>query len=165
MKPPPEKPPEPAQDWSQVEDRWQFRTRKVASHILPGSSVIDLGAGAQGLRYLLPYGSTYTAADLFSRSPDTIVFDADSDDWPEGRWDVAVMAGLLEHCVRQEHVIDRACRLAPTVICTYSHDDRLRQSKNLTDGQLIRMFRRRGFEVEKFPLGYGRWWLYRCTTS
>jgi hypothetical protein len=159
------KPPEEAQDWSHVEDRWHLRATKVAARIPPGSSVIDLGAGAQGLRDLLPPGCTYTPADLHRRTEDTILFDADSDEWPDGRWDVAVMAGLLEHCADQEHVVGKVCGLADLVLCTYSHDGRFRLSENLSESQLVGMFERRGFSVSKFPLGYRRWWLYRCITS
>lgn len=119
----------------------------------------------QGLRDLLPVGCSYTPADLYRRTEDTFVFDADSYLWPEGRWDVAVMAGLVEHCIDQEYVIGRACRLADRILCTYSHDGRFRQSANLTEGQIARMFRRRGFHVVRLPLGYRNWWLYQCTTS
>ena len=62
-------------DWSDVGNRWPSRIAAVAALIPPGSSVLDIGAGAQGLRNALPPSCAYTPADLQQRTPDTLVLD------------------------------------------------------------------------------------------
>lgn len=95
-------------------DRWPGRLRKVAGLIPPGASVIDLGAGSQALRDHLPPSCKYTPADL----PD---FDMNAGRWPEGQWDVAVMAGVLEYANDPSDALRRLRALAPTAIVTYAH--------------------------------------------
>ena len=80
---------------------WDERTRLMAKHIIPGSSVVEFGAGAQAIRAVLPAGCCYLPSDLVARSPDTLVCDLNSrypdlTDLPE-RTDVAVFSGVLEY--------------------------------------------------------------------
>ena len=106
--------------WADVANRWPDRLEVIASHIPPGSSVIDLGAGAQGLRPLLR-DCAYTPADLHQRSNDTLAFDMNGGVWPEGHWDVAVMAGVLEYAANPRIVLAYVRRHARTAIVTYRH--------------------------------------------
>lgn len=101
--------------WRAVGDRWPTRLALVASFIPPGSSVLDLGAGARALRDHLPEGCEYTPADL----PE---FDMNAGLWPEGAFDVAVMAGVLEYADRPDEALLRLRELAPLAIVTYAHD-------------------------------------------
>lgn len=101
--------------WLGVGDRWPSRSVIVGRQVPAGSSVIDLGAGAGGLVTHLPAGCTYTAADL----PD---FDMNRNRWPEGRWDVAVMAGVLEYARYPAAALRHLHELAPLAVVTYAHD-------------------------------------------
>ena len=56
--------------WQDVADRWPERCAVVAQ-MLPAGRVLDLGAGAQGLRQHVP-ADAYTPADLYQRTPDTL---------------------------------------------------------------------------------------------
>ncbi len=129
--------------WLGVTDRWPGRSAVVGSLVPPGSSVIDLGAGAGGLRTHLPEGCTYTGVDL----PE---FDMNRGRWPEGRWDVAVMAGVLEYARHPAAVLRHLHELAPLAIVTYVHDPKMRDpSWNfLTQEQLAELADRAGFTSE-----------------
>ncbi len=110
--------------WSGVPDRWPERLERVAELIPERARVIDLGAGAQGLRAYLPPSCAYTPADL----PD---FDMNRDRWPAGKWDVAVMAGVLEYADDPSAVFRRLRHVADDVILTYAHlgDDPLYRNR------------------------------------
>lgn len=126
--------------WLGVADRWPTRLAVVATLIPPGSSVIDLGCGAQGLRAHLPAGCTYTGVDL----PE---FDMDRGRWPEGRWDIAVMAGVLEYAKYPAAVLRHLHDLAPRAIVTYAHDPRKREIvwSNLTREDIVTLAAKAGF--------------------
>src|SRR6188508_657981 len=87
--------PNPPSDdrWLDIGNRWYERLELVGTLIPRGASVLDLGAGAQGLRELV--SGPYTPADLFLRTHDTLHFSMDEDIYPKGRWDVVVMSGVL----------------------------------------------------------------------
>lgn len=106
--------------WAEIDNRWPLRLADIGRLIPPGSSVIDLGAGAQALQDHL-HDCTYTAADLHQRTPWTLAFDMNGDVWPEGRWDVAVMAGVLEYADDPRDVLVRVRHRARTAIITYRH--------------------------------------------
>lgn len=132
-------------DWSDVEDEWPDRAELVAAFIDPGSSVIDLGSGAQGLRRWLPRDCTYTPADLVARTPDTLRFDMNRGRWPKGRWDVAVMAGVLEYSPDAAAVFEHLAEIAPVAIVTYAHR---RRPERLERFRLRLLARRAGWRVE-----------------
>ena len=106
--------------WSDADDRWSDRLAHVARLVRPGARVIDLGAGAQGLRLHLSR-CDYTAADVVRRTPDTLDFDMNTRLWPKGHWDVAVMAGVLEYARDPFDVLAHVRWLAPEAIVTYRH--------------------------------------------
>lgn len=107
--------------WEDVGDRWPDRLAVLAPLIPAGAAVIDLGAGAQGLRALLDPACTYTPADRVLRSSDCLGLDLDRDVWPVGRWDVAVMAGALEYAADPARAFVRLRELARSALVTYSH--------------------------------------------
>lgn len=113
--------------WKDVVRRpspWLERLVLISSFIPPGSRVVDVGAGHQDLRRLLPDGCTYTAIDLVPGPDDTIVVDLDAlgqpDDWPLA--DVAVLSGVLEYVSDPIATLDFIGGLAPTVLFSYSHE-------------------------------------------
>jgi hypothetical protein len=130
--------------WIGITDRWPGRARSVAQLVPAGSSVIDLGAGAQGLRLQLPRDCTYTAVDL----PE---FDMNRGHWPEGEYDVAVMAGVLEYARWPAAAFSHLRRLAPLAIVTYAHGGRKRDSlwvNDLTADEIMVMAGKAGFTAE-----------------
>lgn len=106
--------------WQDVEDRWPGRNRAIARLIPKGVSVLDLGAGAQGLREFLP-GRSYTPADIFPRTKDTLPFDMNAGTWPAGRWDVAVMSGVLEYADDPRDALAHLRRLSTWALVSYVH--------------------------------------------
>src|ERR1700688_4060970 len=67
-----------AQRWMDLRNcdpAWDLRTQVIASLIPKGSREIEFGAGRQRLETYLEAACTYTPADLFSRSSNTVVFD------------------------------------------------------------------------------------------
>lgn len=121
-------------------DRWPGRNAAVAKHIPPGSSVIDLGAGSGGLAALLPQGCEYAGVDL----PD---FDMNRNKWPKGRYDVAVMAGVLEYARFPAAALRHLHDLAPVAIVTYSHGGRRRDPdwNDLTPERLVELAAKAGY--------------------
>jgi hypothetical protein len=108
--------------WSATEnlDRaWERRVLAAADLIPPGSSVLDLGAGRQALRRHRPAGTTYTPADLFARSPDTVVVDVNAGEFPRGAFEVVVMLGLLEHVHDVRGLLHTAAEQTSTLVVSY----------------------------------------------
>jgi uncharacterized UPF0146 family protein len=58
---------------------WDTRTKLMVRDIAAGSRVVDVGAGSQAARAMLPDGCEYVPVDIVSRSPDTIVCDVNRD--------------------------------------------------------------------------------------
>jgi hypothetical protein len=98
-------------------DRWPSRQIMAAKYIAQGSSVLDIGAGAQGLRDRLPEGCTYTGIDL----PE---YDINAGRWPSGTWDVAVMLGVFERAAAPGGVLHRLRPMVTSVVLSYSHGGR-----------------------------------------
>lgn len=142
-------------DWTTVADEWPDRSAKVAALIPPGSSVLDLGSGAQGLRRRLDPSCRYTPADLVARTPDSLAFDMAAGIWPVGRWDVVVLAGVLEYAPDPDDAFRRLAELAPIAIVTYLH----RRNGSLGRPALKAAARRAGWSIARagswalMPLG------------
>lgn len=104
--------------WADVENRWPGRLELLAG-LLPESAatVLDLGAGSEGLRDLLPAGTVYIPVDRVRRSPETVVADLDVESPPPG--DVAVAAGLLEYLAEVPGFLRRVREVVPVLVFTY----------------------------------------------
>lgn len=102
---------------------WDVRLRRIARHIRPGERVLDLGAGAQSLRRMLPRDCRYTPADRTATLPDTLRFVMGDTGAivPEGRWDVVVLAGVLEYAPDPAGVLRAIAPLAPRLLLSYAH--------------------------------------------
>lgn len=88
--------------WTQVSQEipsWDDRNRLIASMVPPGSSALDIGAGAQTLRRHLREPSRYTPCDLVRSTPDTILCDFNNGLIPTGipKHDFAICSGVLEY--------------------------------------------------------------------
>lgn len=108
----------PSQGWTGVADRWPARAAMVAAMVPAGSSVVDLGAGAEGLRGLLPAGCRYTPVDRVARGPETVVLDLDRDPIL-GRFDVAVALGVVEYLEDPAGFLARVARVARVLLVSY----------------------------------------------
>lgn len=109
-----------------LEGSWDDRLRMIADMIPIGAKVLDLGAGAQTLRRMLPPRCIYTAADRVARTPQTLPFDMDAGVYPKGRWDVVVMAGVLEYAPHPVATLKAVAHLAPRLLLSYAHGGSLR---------------------------------------
>ena len=103
---------------------WQGRSEEVARHIAQGESVLDIGAGACGLLHALPAGCSYFPVDAFpvNRVAVLTVDIMTADEWQFRDYDVAVLAGVLEHVADAERAVRLAATWAKRVILTYSWD-------------------------------------------
>lgn len=150
-----------ADRWSEVPNLWAERLAALAAQVPNGSTVLDLGAGSQGLREALHPSCRYTPADLAQRTPDSLPFDMERGIYPDGRWDVVVASGVLEYATRPLEVLSATRRLAPTVLLTYEPlrgritRNRVRSGwhNHLTRSNLERMFGKAGFRSKQI----GEW--------
>jgi len=145
-------------------DDWVERTRLIAGLVPAGSRVIEFGAGHRRLQGLLSADCSYTPSDLASRGPDTIVFDLNARPLPDlrdQRFDVAVLAGVLEYVANLPSFTAWLAQQAPLCICSYGcvatprhspgrlkeHIDRARAgwANTLDERQLIDIFSAAGF--------------------
>ena len=109
------------EDVARTPSPWRGRLKLLAARIPPGVSVLDLGAGSQELRELLPAGCTYQAVDIVA-GPGVTVLDLDVDPIPPA--DVIVMAGLLEYLRSAALTLCAACNVARvSVLFSYATID------------------------------------------
>jgi hypothetical protein len=103
--------------------RWPGRSEAVARLVYPGSSVLDMGAGACGLRDWLPPGCTYTAIDAVPGGRPDIgecdLMQCHVDAYRFHQFDAAVMAGVLEHVSRPERAVMLGALWAKRLLFTY----------------------------------------------
>ena len=143
--------------WTDTGDRWPDRLQLVAELIRPGSRVLDVGAGAEGLRPLLPASCTYTPVDKVKRSPATVVVDLNRGRLPAG-YDCVVLCGVLEYVTDPARLFRLARAAAPRGVLTYAHHPREGRAEqgwvnSLNPGQLRRLANRVGWRLARA----GRW--------
>jgi len=119
--------------------QWQERSDAVVRHIKEGDKVLDVGAGARGLRDALPANCTYTSldlvpgadmrADIETCSP--LLFAVDS-------FDVAVFAGVVEYLHAPVLAIGKCCLWARRVLVTYDAEaDSVLDTTRRTEERLL----------------------------
>ena len=101
---------------------WDSRNRKIATFIPDGSSVLDLGAGAQTLREHLPSACFYQPCDIIISSRDIIYCDFNSGEYPVVPFcfDYAVCSGLLEYIRRPEEFLRVVSGYSRNLILSYN---------------------------------------------
>jgi hypothetical protein len=107
------------QDTRNLDPVWEPRAVLAARMIPAGSHVLDLGAGAQTLKMLLPPGCRYTPSDVVARTPDTLVADLNRAEFPAGRYDVVTALGVLEFIHRPDLLFPKMRQAGPTAIVSY----------------------------------------------
>lgn len=100
---------------------WDERNRVLASFVPPGSSVVDLGSGAQTLRDYLPAGCSYQPVDLIP-GPRVIVCDFEAGEFPslDEPADIAVCSGVLEYLHEPGLFVARLPSLARQALLSYA---------------------------------------------
>lgn len=101
---------------------WDERNAMLASYIPSGSSVLDLGSGAQTLRLHLQGKCQYQPCDLFKSTPDVIVCDFNAGKYPQlaSRYDYVVCSGVLEYIWDPGSFVSRAASLGSHMLLSYN---------------------------------------------
>ena len=145
---------------------WNSRTIQMAALIPAGSRVLDVGAGAMVLKDHLPERCLYTPADLVARSPDTLVWDLNSNDWPDlPGADVVFLSGVLEYVVDLERLLHRLYRGSTFIVASYAlypgggRRGRLRRRSrgwvnDYSQDALLSLFLHHGFHCEHMEAWY-----------
>lgn len=101
---------------------WDNRNKKIGRFIPPGSSVLDMGCGAQTLKAYLPTDSVYQPCDLVKSSPDTLQCDFNAGQYPQSdmKYSHIVCSGVLEYIRDHEQFLKVCATLGDTVIISYN---------------------------------------------
>lgn len=104
---------------------WDGRNQLIASWIPPGSSVIDVGAGAMTLEQYLAPGTDYTPLDVVTRSDRTLRVNFNTYEIPQLTriHDYAVCSGVLEYIIPVHLFLDTVSKWARHIILSYAISD------------------------------------------
>jgi len=117
--------------WVDADERWPQRAQIAARMIPAGASVLDVGAGSQGLASYLPASCRYTPADVVRRTPATLLLDLRRGPIPDRTWDVVVALGVLEYVDDVLAALRLLRRLGRTGIVSYAIYPRDRRQRRL----------------------------------
>jgi hypothetical protein len=112
--------------WKKVsqnpEPHWDWRNKIISGLVPGGSSVLDLGCGAQTLRRHLDPTCRYQPSDVIVSTPDVIFCDFNAGVYPAvtETYDYVICSGLFEYIRKPEEFLDKVPRLGRTMILTYS---------------------------------------------
>ena len=100
---------------------WDERNAIIARFIPAGSSVVDLGAGAQTLKSHLAQGCRYQPCDVVE-SPNVIFCDFNRGLYPRlnEKFDFVVCSGVLEYVRKPQEFLKRASAYAHTMLLSYN---------------------------------------------
>jgi hypothetical protein len=101
---------------------WDDRNIIIARFIPEGSSVIDLGSGAQSLKTHLKAGCRYQPCDVVRSSPDVIFCDFNRGIYPAPPevFDFVVVSGCLEYVRKPKTFIQRVSAYGRTLLLSYN---------------------------------------------
>jgi hypothetical protein len=139
-----------------LDAEWDTRTKLMVRDIAAGSRVIDVGAGRQVARAMLPSGSEYVPMDIVSRSPDTIVCDLNRDKLPDLHADWVIASGVIEYVHDAAEFINWMSVVAPRIVMSYEVADGetkyYRRSQtwvnDFTSKQVLAILRQQGLIVD-----------------
>jgi hypothetical protein len=99
---------------------WDERNVILAKQIPSGSRVLDLGAGAQTLRKLLPQ-CIYVPCDLVQSTPDCVVCDFNKGVYPpaDQKYDIVVGSGVMEYLREPLVFLKKIGSYAPVTLLSY----------------------------------------------
>ena len=87
-------------DTSNLARGWDARTERMSKHVPGGCRVIELGAGRQTLRSLLPQDCVYIPTDIIEREPGTVTIDLNARSLPDLaqlKPELVFASGVLEY--------------------------------------------------------------------
>jgi hypothetical protein len=132
------------------EPSWDARNIFIASLIIPRTSILDIGSGAQTLRDHLDPSCSYRACDVVPKTRDTWTIDFNRNIYPHvnSRFDYCILSGALEYASRPREVLEHAADYGRIIILSYSPlgSSTLREREgqgwfnHLTRAQLERLF-------------------------
>jgi hypothetical protein len=101
---------------------WDWRNEKIASFIPSGSSVIDIGSGAQTLRRHLAPGCHYQPCDLIQSTPDVLVCNFNEGQFPspDRNFTHVVCSGVLEYVRDHRRFLKEISALGETLLLSYN---------------------------------------------
>ena len=101
---------------------WDERNRIIAGFIPDGSSVLDVGCGAQTLREHLPPGCRYQPCDVANNSANVIFCDLNAGVYPDvkERFDYVVCSGVFEYMRNPGEFLKRIPMCGRTVLMSYN---------------------------------------------
>ena len=101
---------------------WDERNILISKFIPPGTSIIDIGSGAQTLREYLPTGCRYQPVDLVHSSEDVIFANFNKGKIPQidKTFDIAICSGILEYILDPKFFITTIKNWASTVFLSYA---------------------------------------------
>jgi SAM-dependent methyltransferase len=101
---------------------WDDRNKVIAALIPDGSSVLDLGCGAQTLRRHLKPGCKYQPCDVIKSSPDVILCDFNEGIYPviAGEFDYVVCSGVFEYIRNPRKFLQKASSFGRKLILSYN---------------------------------------------
>ena len=106
-------------DFESLGEGAEERARRAAALILPGSCVLDLGAGSMALREVLPPDCSYRPADLLPFDRATEIVDLNQGQFPAGSYDVVAALHVLEFLHDPGGALRRARVCAPRLVLGY----------------------------------------------
>jgi hypothetical protein len=95
------------------------RASLAAQHILPGASVMDLGAGAMRLQAALPPGCKYLPIDLVRFTEIGEVLDLNQGQFPERSVDTVAALEVMQYIHDVPALLRRCAAAAPNLILSY----------------------------------------------
>jgi hypothetical protein len=142
-------------DNNSLDESWDERSSLMARHIPAGSRVVDVGAGAQALRSVLPPDCTYVPVDIVQRTPDTITCDLNREEPPALSADYLVASGLVEYINDAGRLVRWMASVAPNIVLSYEAADgesrRYRRNSgwvnDYTQGEIRELLSRNGLKV------------------
>jgi len=118
-----------------VPPTWDARNQLMASFVAPGSSVVDVGAGAMSLKGYLPAGCTYQPVDVVQGAPETRIVNFNTRVVPtfDQKFDVAVCSGVMEYVLDPGFFIDTVRSWADRIVLSYVTTDIVADAKRRLD--------------------------------
>lgn len=153
---------------------WDMRNRIIAGYIPAGSSLIDIGSGAQTLRTHLDATVEYQPCDCVATTPDVILcdFNAGQPLPTTYHYDYVVCSGILEYIIEPSVFVDVMARLGGQLLLSYNPiregDSRFRRMANnwvnhLSREQLEKLFSKLDLKAELLNISDAGELLYRVT--
>lgn len=101
---------------------WDKRNEIIAGLIPDGSSVLDVGSGAQTLKKHLPAGCRYQPCDCVQSSPEVAYCDFNAGIYPavSGGFDFVVCSGVFEYLRQPKDFLKKIPQLGRTTLLSYN---------------------------------------------